>query len=243
MNTTKWIVITLLMLLMVIMPAAAQDTTQEPASDLAEAVVDTTVQTAETTVNSLEGFFDRLTRLPDSPVMRVLMVIGGVILLLAGWRIYDFIIIVAGFLIGASVASSLIATENTLLMVAIPLIGGLIGAGLSFIVYNAAVFIIGAYIGVVITNAIAIALSLTPLSPLILLVGGVIGGIIFIGLSFELLVLLSAVAGAQLLAAGLGLGLLWVVIFALVGIVIQLALTRATNYEFRRRPQRRLVRT
>lgn len=241
MNRIPFILIMTLFILAAL-PAAAQEVTQEPASELAEVFVDTTVQTAESTVGVLEGFFERLTRVPDSAVMRVLMVIGGVILLIAGWRIYDFIILVAGFLIGAAVASSLVVSDNTLLMVAVPLIGGLIGAALSFIVYRVAVFVIGAYVGVVITNALAAALALAPVSPLVLLVGGLVGGLIFIGLSFELLVLLSALVGAQLLATGLGLELIWVVIFALVGIVVQLILTRTTRYEFRRRPQR-FVRT
>jgi len=241
MKQIKWITLTILALLLLAtfaIPAAAQDVTQEPADDIAETVVDVTVQTAESTAGVLEGFFERLTTPPDSAVMRILMVVGGVILLVAGWRIYDFIILIAGFLIGASVASSMIVTDNELLMVALPLIGGLIGAALSVFVYNAAVFVIGAYVGVIVTSALASALSLAPVSPLVLLIGGLIGGLIFIGLSFELLVLLSALAGAQLLATGLGLGLVWVIVFAVIGVVLQLGLIRVSNYEFRRRPAR-----
>lgn len=232
----------IVLLLAFVIPATAQEVaTPQPtadAADVADAVVDATVQTAQTTVGTLEGFFNRLTSVPDSAVMRILMIVGGVILLVAGWRIYDFIILIAGFLIGASVAASLVSTDNTLLMVALPLVGGLIGAALSVMLYSVAVFIIGAYVGVVITSAVAAALSLTPVSSLVLLIGGLVGGLIFLGLSFELLVLLSALAGAQLLASGLGLGLVWVIVFAVVGIVAQLGLIRMSNYEFRRRPTR-----
>ena len=43
----------------------------------------------------------------------------------------------------ASIAASLVATDNQLLMIALPLIGGLIGAALSVFVYHVAVFVIG----------------------------------------------------------------------------------------------------
>jgi hypothetical protein len=114
-------------------------------------------------------------------------------------------------------------------------IGGLVGALVSIFLYHVAVFIIGAYIGILLTGSIAAALSLTPVSPLALLIGAIIGGLILLALSFEFLVLLSAVVGAQMLSLGLGLDAIWTFVFALIGIVAQLGLMRAYKYDFRRR--------
>jgi len=215
---------------------------EESAEDAAEGIVDFTIEAAEGTVNTLENLIERLLTPPESDLARVLLVIGGVILLIGGWRIYDFVIIVAGFLIGASFAVSLVSPDDTLLVLGALLIGGLIGAGLGLLLYHVAVFLIGAYIGAILTASAAITLDLTPISSLVLLIGAILGGVILLVLSFELLVLLSAIVGAQMLALGLGLGVPWVLLFAVVGIVIQLALMRSLNYSIRRRRSRPLAR-
>lgn len=209
-----------------------------PSEETAEDIVDLTVDTAEETATALEQFIDRITTAPQSDAARVLLVVGGIILLIAGWRIYDFIIIIAGFLIGAMIGLSLVTTDNTLIALAALLLGGLIGAALGAFLYYAAVFVIGAYIGVVLTAAAANALSLTPISPLALLLGGIIGGVVLIGLSFEFLVLLSSLVGAQMLSLGLGLGVAWTLLFVVAGVVLQFALIRGFKYDFRRRRRR-----
>lgn len=205
---------------------------------MAEDIVDATVETAEDTTNTIEDFIDRLTITPQTDLVRVLLVVGGVILLIAGWRVYDYIVIIAGFLIGASVVVSLVSTDSTFLTIAALLIGGVIGAILGSFLYYFAVFIIGAYIGILLTNAIGIALSLEPITAIALVIGAIIGGIVLIGLSFELLVILSSVVGAQMLTLGLGLDVYWTLIFAVIGIVIQFTLMRNFNYNFRRRSRR-----
>lgn len=215
---------------------------EETAEDAAEGIVDFTIEAAEGTVNTMENLIERLLTPPESDLARVLLVIGGVILLIGGWRIYDFVIIVAGFLIGASFAVSLVPPDDTLLVLAALLIGGLIGAGLGLLLYHVAVFLIGAYIGAILTASAAAALDLTPISSLVLLIGAILGGVILLVLSFELLVLLSAIVGAQMLALGLGLGAAWVLLFTVIGIVIQLALMRSFNYSIRRRRSRPLAR-
>jgi len=221
-----------------IMPAVppAPGTVATPVGDpVAKELVDITVETAESTANTLQNFLDRLTSTPKSDIARILLVVGGVILLVVGWRIYDFIVLIAGFLIGAAIAVSLLTTDSPLIVVAAILIGGLLGVVLSTFVYYAAVFVIGAYVGVVLTNALANALSLTPVSGLALLVGGVIGGVVLLGLSFEFLVLIASLVGAQMLSLGLGLGITWTVIFAVMGVILQLMLMRGYRHDFRRR--------
>src|SRR5215204_3853166 len=113
----------------VVVPTSVpDDAVEETASD----IVDFTTETATATANTLEGFINRLIQTPKSDVARVLLILGGVVLLVAGWRIYDFITLIAGFLIGALVALSLLNTDNTLITLAAILVGGLIGAALGY---------------------------------------------------------------------------------------------------------------
>ena len=227
-------IIMILLVVFLSVPVMAQ-TEVPPPDDVAEDLVEATVAATENTAETLQEFVDQLLQPPESELVQVLMVLGGVLLLVVGWRIYDYIILVAGFLMGASIAVSLVTTDSEWMMLLIFLIGGLVGLALSYFLYQIAVFIIGAYLGILLTSSLAIALDLTPVSALALLIGGLIGGIILLGLSFELLVLVSAVVGAQLLTLALNLDGIWTVILALIGIVVQFGLMRSFKYSFRRR--------
>jgi hypothetical protein len=224
-----------LVLLVLTGTVLAQDDPGQDLEDAAADVVDATTEAAETTAATAETVLERLVQPPRSDVARVLILIGGIVLLLAGWRIHDLIILIAGFLIGAAVASSLVITDNALINIGILLIGGLIGAALSALVYVVAVFLIGAYVGIALTGGLASALALTPVSPIVLLLGALLGGLILLALSYQFVILLSAVVGAQMITLSLGLDAVWTVILAIIGIVVQLGLTRAFNYDFRRR--------
>jgi hypothetical protein len=238
----------LLILFSLVAPALAQEEpTPVPAEEVADDIVDATVNAAEGTASALDEFLDRLTTAPQNDVVRVLLVIGGVVLLVAGWYVYDFIVVIAGFLIGASVAVSLVTTDSTAIEIGALLVGGLLGAVLGVFLYFMAVFLIGAYIGIVLTDAIGTALGTAAVSSLVLLIGAIIGGMVLLGLSFEFLVVISAVVGAQMLALGLALEPVWIIIFAIVGVIVQIAVMRNANYDFRRRrrhviPLRRVFR-
>ncbi|NJL95109.1 MAG: TMEM198/TM7SF3 family protein [Anaerolineae bacterium] len=231
-------------LLGVLLLAAGPLTAQEPTpipDDAASAIVETTVETTEETAAEVDDLLDRLTATPQSEAARVFLAVGGIILLVAGWRIYDVIVVIAGFLIGATIAAALITTDSETLILAALLVGGIIGAALSLLLYYLAVFMIGAYLGVVLTASAAATLELEPVSGWVLLVTALIGGLVLWGLSFEFLIVLSAIVGAQMLSLALALNPIWTLIFAIVGILVQLGLVRSTKYEFRRKHRRRLI--
>lgn len=221
----------------------AQDAT--PPGDVEEAaqdIVEATSQAAEATAGTAEHFLQQLLQQPRSNVVRALLLVGGIILLLAGWRIHEFIILIAGFLIGAAVATSLVISDSAVIDIVIMLVGGLIGAALSALVYYVAVFLIGAYVGMALTGGLAAALALTSVSAIVLLLGGLLGGLVLVGLSFQFIILLSALVGAQMVTLSLGLKTIWTVILAIIGIVVQLGLTRAFHYDFRRHTRRPIFR-
>jgi hypothetical protein len=236
----------LAILILVLPTVSAQDATQDSSEETAEDIVEVTIQAAESTAAVGESLLERLIQVPQSELARVLLIAGGLLLLLAGWRIYEYIVLIAGFLIGASVAAALVVTDSALISLVVILIGGLIGAVLSVVVYYIAVFLIGAYVGIALTSGLGTALALTPVSSVALLLGGVVGGVILLGLSFQFLIVLSALVGAQMLTLGLGLQAGWTLILAIVGIIVQFMLVRSLHYEFPRtvrrpNPLRRVV--
>ena len=188
---------------------------QDDAGDTAEDIISLTEDTAEGTLATVEDFLNRLVTPPEGEVTRLLMLFGGVILLVLGWRIYEYIILISGVL-GWRIYECI----------------------LSILLYYVAVFIIGAYTGMVLTAAIAGALNLTPISALALLIAAIVGGLILLGLSMELLAFVSAVVGAQMIALALDLTDEWIIILAFVGIVLQLGIARLSGTSIRRRPRR-----
>jgi hypothetical protein len=235
-----WIVAFLFASAALVGAVQAQTVTVTPTSDPAAAsVVGAAADAAESISGTAEAVWVQLSQPPQSDLARILLIVGGLVLLLAGWFVYEWIISIAGFLIGATTALALLPQDNTLLAIVIFLIGGVIGAALSALVYYIAVFLIGGYIGIAITQGIALALSLTPVSLVAVIAGFIIGGMILVLLSLELLIVFSAIVGAQMLAQALNLGVGWMLAIAVVGIVVQLVTARARGVEWRRRPLRR----
>ena len=221
----------------VIQQAAAQTADPTPVP-----LVEQTMQAAEMTTDTITGFFNRLTETPQSTVTRVVMVIVALVLLVAGWRVYEFVIVIAGAIVGATIATSLVASNDVAINLVALVVGGLVGALLSWFLYYVAVFFIGLHFGILLTNGLATMLELQPVSPWALAIGGVIGGVILLGLSFEFLILVSSLVGAQMMTLALGLDPVWTLVLAVLGILVQFALTRTFKYDFRRyRGGRRVV--
>ncbi|MGC1308807.1 MAG: DUF4203 domain-containing protein, partial [Phormidesmis sp.] len=196
------------------------------AESLAQDAVDLTEDAATAATDTVNDWTDRLISVPRNDVIRVLFVVLGVVMLFAGWRIYEFIILLAGMLIGASILTALVPPDDAVLQFVALLLGAFIGGVLAYFLYYAAVFVVGAYVGITLVAAIATALTNDPVSSLLLLLGAIIGGIVLLGLSSELLVLISALVGAQLLTLGLNLPPIWTLIFLVVGVIVQIAAAR-----------------
>lgn len=208
--------------------------TPPPPNDVAEQMVEGTVSAVETTASWLDTLLDRLGQVAQSEVVRVLLIIGGVILLVAGWRIYDWVILLAGFVLGAALATSLVVTSDSLTSLFVMLIGGLLGAALSIVLYQVAVFFMGAYVGILITRSVATLLALTPVTAVALLIGGLLFGLLFLGLSFQFLIVVSALLGAEMLTLGLGLNAAWTLVLFVIGLVVQFILARTYRIDLRR---------
>ncbi len=240
-----WLIAVLVSGLALVGAVSAQAPVVATATPVPEAVTNSVVDTAAEAANTITGaalnIWDQITQTPQSDFARIVMVVGGVVLLIAGWYVYEWIILIAGFLIGGTIALGLVTSTDALLSLVVFLVGGVIGAALGAVLYYIAVFLIGGYVGIALTEAIAVALNLTPVSLLAVIAGFIVGGIVLMVLSMELLVVLSAVVGAQMIGLALNLGIGWVLLLALIGIILQFAAARSQGVDFRRRPMRRTI--
>ena len=129
--------------------------TRNDVKQLADNTVTATQEITQTTTTQFEQFLNRLIQPPTSVIGQMVLIVGGLVLLFFGWRIYDIIIVLAGALVGASLASAMIVTNSLLIEIAALLIGGLIGAFIAMFLYYIAVFLIGMYVGTVLTIGLA----------------------------------------------------------------------------------------
>ncbi|MEL6306774.1 MAG: hypothetical protein AAFN11_08580 [Chloroflexota bacterium] len=212
----------------------------------AEQVIQLTESTASGIMNTLNTFLSSLS-IPQNDIVLLTMLILGVLFLVAGWRIYNWVIVLSGALVGGTLAIAALnafATEPTVITELIAFaIGAVIGGALGYFVYYGAVFVIGVYFGIVLTTLVAESLGLLPVPPLVMLVVAILGGIIMLGLSFELLVILASLLGAQLIVLALGLtpATLWLLGLVVVGMFIQISLAKRSGYGIRRRPTRNML--
>ena len=239
----KRIILILLGLLMMTGALYAQELTPFPTASATEinetagGVVDVAEGAAETLTETAVSLFDRILQTPTSETARIILIIGGIILLVAGWAVYDFIILIAGFLIGGLIAISLVNEPNTIIALIVFVVGGLIGAALGGVLWYLAVFLIGGYIGIVLVRSLMVSLNLGIPDDIVLLIFMVVGGVLLLAISFQLLVVFSAIVGAQMVALGFGLGAEWVILLAILGIILQVVITRSRGISFRRRPR------
>lgn len=214
----------------------------EQAENAAEAAVDATERAAEVTLTQAQQWLTALNTVPRNAVLQLLFVIGGVLLLVGGWRIYDWVVFLAGGLVGAAVLSSVVATQFFAVELLVGLVGFAIGAFIAVFLYYVAVFVVGAYTGMLLMIGIADLLGIIVLSPLVLLVAAVIGGLILLGLASELVIVIASLVGAQMLILALGLPAYWTLILAVLGVATQFMLARRFKYKIRRRPQQLVFR-
>jgi hypothetical protein len=179
---------------------------------------------------------------PD--VLRILYLVAGAVLLVFGWRIADYIVALAGFVIGAGIGLSVAPPGNEVVAIIALVAGGLIGAVLAVALQFVAIFLIGAYLGAVVTAQLWVAFSAVPVPTIALIIGAVIGGLLLLALSFQFIVFVSAAIGALLVGMALGLDALWIVALLVLGIIIQVILASATRTPivYRRRVVRRRIR-
>src|SRR5262245_8594491 len=87
---------------------------------------------------------------------------GGIVGCFFGYRLFRLVLAIAGFVIGALLASSVFGVSDTTAMIVAALVGGLIGAGVLFAAYFVGVALIGAGLGAAAANILFSAADRDP---------------------------------------------------------------------------------
>ena len=86
------------------------------------------------------------------PLVAIALVMGGAVACFAGYRWFRIVLAIDGFILGATLASSTMASGNAFGMVLAALVGGLVGAVVLFFAYFVAIALVGAGLGALVAH-------------------------------------------------------------------------------------------
>ena len=168
------------------------------------------------------------------PLIQILAVLLGIVILVAGRRLFWVTIGVAGFIFALFLTFDILEGQAPWLTFAIAILMGIIGAFVAILLQQAAVALAGLLVGGYLAASffVALAPNLAEWQWIAFIVGAVIGFILMVSLFDIALVILSSIMGAVLIVQVINLepwleGLL-LIILSIIGIIVQLKLTRAT---------------
>jgi hypothetical protein len=162
----------------------------------------------------------------------IIAVVVGLVVLLAGRRLFWLFVGAAGFLAGFLLAGRLLADASPVVVLIVALLGGVIGAVLAALLQRVAIFVAGLIAGGALVLAVMQGVGVEAGAALIVgvVIGAVLGGVLALILFDPALIILSALTGATLVAESLPLAEWWQIIIlaglAVVGIVVQAATFR-----------------
>lgn len=153
--------------------------------------------------------------------LRLVLILAGIVLVCAGFYLYEFLIALPGFIIGAVLGSAVLQDHNVIIIFFGAIFMGIIGAVIALFLFKLILFLSGALVG-------AVLLSLLSTEPLILIIGGVICGIITLALWKFIGVVVTSFLGAVSLCLGTNsINNEWIlVIITIAGIAIQYGVTK-----------------
>ena len=172
---------------------------------------------------------------------QILTLLFGIVLLVAGRRIFWLLVGVIGFYFGFDLASRVLGLDAQGLGLLIGAFAGIVGIFLALFIQKLAIglagFLIGGYPTMTLMGADAASMTGTELIALV--VGGAVCALLAVWL-FELaLILLSALAGAGLVVEALGTepatATLAFLVLVVIGIAIQAGIGPSTKKRRRRR--------
>lgn len=159
-------------------------------------------------------------------IQRVFWGLFGLSLLVAGFKIYEFMVMLSGIVIGGGIGYGLGSDTNIILALFGLVMGAIIGGSLVLALHNLAIFLVGAIYGALLVGA-AFNFDL-----LAMIIGGILAGVLVLSLLHLAIVVLTAGVGA-ILFGGLWIGasanvitILW-----LVGIFVQFGLIGSATDE------------
>lgn len=162
----------------------------------------------------------------------ILSVLIGVTLLLFGRRLFWLLVAAVGFAAGVQLAPSLVHEPSQLLVITAALVLGFIGALLALFLQKFAIAIVGFVTGGRLAVAIMTAFFVQQETTFALtfIIGGIVGGLLFLLLFDWALIFLSSIVGAYMILTAVTLPrtgeAIALVVITVVGVVVQAGLSR-----------------
>lgn len=156
-----------------------------------------------------------------------LRILAGIVLLVAGRRLFWLFVGLIGFISGINIAAGVFPGKPEWMILAVALMAGILGALLALFLQRLAIglagFFAGAYIVVRLLHISGLGTS--GIDWLLFLIGGILGLLLMIVLFDWALIILSSLAGAGLITETIRLGhsgatLLFIALFV-AGVIIQ----------------------
>ena len=131
----------------------------------------------------------------------IVLLLGGTVACFFGYRMFRLVLAIAGFILGAAIASSVFGASDTGPMVIAATVGGLVGAGILVAAYFVGVALFGAGLGVLVVN---LAFSASGREPhfLVIVFGAVAGGVISMYLQRYVIIISTGFGGAWTMIVG-----------------------------------------
>ncbi len=130
-----------------------------------------------------------------------ILVAGGLLSCLFGFRLFRIVLAVFGFIIGALAASSLLGESAAGWMVAAAVAGGLVGAVVLLTAYFLGVALIGAGLGALLAHLIWARIEGDP-HPFVVILAAVMGAVLATWLQRYVIILATAFGGAWTAVVG-----------------------------------------
>jgi len=133
----------------------------------------------------------------------IVLVLGGALACFAGYRLFRFVLAIYGFILGAMLASSLVAPSMTVWMVVAAIVGGLVGAVVLMFAYLVGIALVGAGLGALVAHFAAQYFGPGDPPPIVLIVLAVLGAIAAMLLQRYVIIVATAFGGAWTVIVGL----------------------------------------
>jgi hypothetical protein len=125
----------------------------------------------------------------------LVLVAGGLLSCFAGYRVFRVVLGIYGFIIGALIASSFMASDQALWMVVAAIVGGVAGAVILVFSYFVGVALIGAGVGALFANAIWASFGREP-TVLVVILLSIAGALVALWLQRYVIIVSTAFGGA-----------------------------------------------
>lgn len=126
----------------------------------------------------------------------ILLVAGGALTCLAGYRLFRLVLGIYGFILGAMLASSVVGASNTLGMVVAALVGGLCGALILVLAYFVGIALVGAGLGALLTHVVWSRVATEDPAAVAIVLASIAGAILAMMLQRYVIVVSTAFGGA-----------------------------------------------